>query len=92
MNVSKSGAILPLTFCVVSSVSLSTLTTWTLKSTPIAFAISLTRRAAVMLAWDSDRTYRLKLRRWPPFSRMPSPPGFQPAASSICFAFSGSYG
>ena len=48
MNVSKSGAILPLTFCVVISVSLSTLTIWTLNSTPIGFVISATSRAAWM--------------------------------------------
>ena len=46
MKVSKSGAGLPFTFRTVRSYSLSVLTTWTLKSIPIALASSATSFAA----------------------------------------------
>ena len=92
MNVSKSGAILPLTLRVVISVSLSTLTIWTLKSTPIGFVISRTSRAYWMFWRDSERTKRSNDSFWPPLARMPSEPFFQPAASSIWLALSTSSG
>ena len=75
MNVSKSGACLPLFFCVVISVSLSTLITWTLKSIPIGFVISLTSLAIWMFSGDSERTARLNESFTLPLARMPSPPG-----------------
>ena len=87
MNVSKSGAILPLTLRVVISVSLSTETTWTLKSTPIGAVISRTSRAAWMLAGDSERTNRSKDSLVPPLARTPpSSARSQPASSSSWFA------
>ncbi len=56
MKVSNSGAGLPSTWRVVSSVSLSALTTWTLNSTPISSPISATSFATWMLNGDSERT------------------------------------
>ncbi len=56
MKVSNSGAGLPSIFWIVSSVSLSVLTTWTLNSTPISVAISAINFAYWMSDGASERT------------------------------------
>ena len=91
-NVSKAGAGLPSTVRMVISVSLSALTTWTLNSTPISWAISAISFAAWVSDCDSERTNRSNDSVWSPFVRGSSPLSCQPASSRICFARSTSGG
>ena len=76
-------------FCLTSARNAPRSSGVTLRSIPTSRRLACTD-SAMALSRGRPMMGKSTTSFWPPFSRMPSPPAFQPASSRICLALAGS--